>query len=77
MGAVSEAYLDPNNVFPVRGAGAAEVKPELSKIDALVARGFDVDIAAVDFGVHEDDPAAGTGKVWPGSTTEIRLLVIC
>ena len=27
VGAASEAYLEPNNVFPVRGAGAAEVKP--------------------------------------------------
>jgi hypothetical protein len=34
-------------------------------------------MAAVEFGVHEGDPAAGTGKVWPELTTEIRLSVIC
>jgi hypothetical protein len=43
----------------------------------LVELGFDVKIAAVELSVYEVDPAAGTGKVWPGPTTEIRLSVIC
>lgn len=36
-------------------------KPEPSETDVLVESGFDVDTAAVELGVHEVDPAAGTG----------------
>jgi hypothetical protein len=67
------------NTLDGGGAGVAEPKPlnvppnvppngklELPKTVVLVALGFDVEIAAVELGVHE-----------PGPTTEICLLMNC
>jgi hypothetical protein len=53
------------------------------KLDIIAANlglnppGGELSIAPPDgFGVHEVDPAASTGEVWPELTTKIRLLVI-
>jgi hypothetical protein len=59
----------------VGGAGIAKLKLDTTAASlGLNPPGGELSIAPPDgFGVHEVDPAAGTGEVWPELTTKICL----